>query len=110
MQCRQLLPVVASAWGRTEVLQWAILDEDGPKLGTEMTREIMEEAVDDASRHGQVAGEFFALLRAPSRRKIPDADGSAHLVPFGLRSLTFSLASTPLYSPRFLAFLWSTDA
>lgn len=59
-QGRNLLPVVASAWGRTEVLEWALKS----RYKMDPPRETVEEAVDDASRHGQVAGEFHfvALL------------------------------------------------
>ncbi|GAA5967579.1 hypothetical protein JCM8115_006991 [Rhodotorula mucilaginosa] len=49
-QCEHLLPVVASAWGRRTVLEWA---KDSPfKLNPDPR--IMAEAIDEASRHGQV--------------------------------------------------------
>lgn len=51
-QCQTLLPVVASAWGRVEVLKWATESEF--KLRPD--RNVVAESVDDASRHGQVAG------------------------------------------------------
>lgn len=53
-QCRALLPIVASAWGRVNVLEWA--RDSAFKL--EPDTAILEEAVDEASRHGQVAGTF----------------------------------------------------
>ncbi|ORY81777.1 hypothetical protein BCR35DRAFT_303916 [Leucosporidium creatinivorum] len=56
-QCRNLLPVVASAWGRTEVLEWALKS----RYSMNPPRETVEEAVDDASRHGQVAVLDFWL-------------------------------------------------
>lgn len=59
-QCKTLLPVVASAWGRVEVLEWAIGRES--KFGLRIDENTMTEAVDDASRHGQVAGEFGCLI------------------------------------------------
>ncbi|KAI5477960.1 hypothetical protein MNV49_005752 [Pseudohyphozyma bogoriensis] len=49
-QCQTLLPVVASAWGRVEVLKWATES----KFGLRPDRSTMAEAMDDASRHGQV--------------------------------------------------------
>ncbi|KAK4701266.1 hypothetical protein P7C70_g4967, partial [Phenoliferia sp. Uapishka_3] len=49
-QCYSLLPVVASAWGRVEVLRWATTSEF--KLRPD--RSTTAEAMDDASRHGQV--------------------------------------------------------
>ncbi|GAA5942167.1 uncharacterized protein JCM15063_002027 [Sporobolomyces koalae] len=51
-QLRQLLPVVASAWGRTTVLEWAqhSLALGGLKPDPKTTAE----AIDEASRHGQV--------------------------------------------------------
>lgn len=52
-QCKTLLPIVASAWGRVDVLEWA--QRSSFKL--EPDPQTLEEAVDEASRHGQVAGE-----------------------------------------------------
>lgn len=52
-QCGVLLPVVASAWGRVEVLRWATMSSF--RLRPDV--ETMTEAMDDASRHGQVAGK-----------------------------------------------------
>lgn len=57
-QCEHLLPVVASAWGRRTVLEWA-KDSDF-KLNPDPR--IMAEAIDEASRHGQVQSQS----RAPS--------------------------------------------
>jgi hypothetical protein len=52
-QCEHLLPVVASAWGRRTVLEWA---KDSPfKLNPDPR--IMAEAIDEASRHGQVESQ-----------------------------------------------------
>lgn len=56
-QCEILLPVVASAWGRVEVLEWA--RTSGYNLDPKI--EIIAEAVDEASRHGQVAVLDFWL-------------------------------------------------
>lgn len=53
-QCEHLLPVVASAWGRRNVLEWA--KESEFKLNPDPR--IMAEAIDEASRHGQVESEF----------------------------------------------------
>ncbi|KAM0747488.1 hypothetical protein T439DRAFT_328727 [Meredithblackwellia eburnea MCA 4105] len=62
-QCQQLLPVVASAWGRVEVLRWAV-SESAMKLRPD--RNTMAEAMDDASRHGQVqALEFWKSSGLP---------------------------------------------
>ncbi|GAA5991281.1 hypothetical protein JCM11641_000411, partial [Rhodosporidiobolus odoratus] len=44
------LPVVASAWGRKDVLEWALAREGGMRPDARTTAE----AVDEASRHGQV--------------------------------------------------------
>ncbi|GAA5983694.1 hypothetical protein JCM10908_000383 [Rhodotorula pacifica] len=49
-QCEHLLPVVASAWGRRDVLEWA--KESPFRLNPDPR--IMAEAIDEASRHGQV--------------------------------------------------------
>jgi hypothetical protein len=49
-ECKQLLPVVASAWGRTSVLEWA----QKSKLGLKPDSKTTAEAIDEASRHGQV--------------------------------------------------------
>lgn len=49
-ECRQLLPVVASAWGRTSVLEWA----KNSLLGLRPDSKTTAEAIDEASRHGQV--------------------------------------------------------
>lgn len=51
-QCHTLLPVVASAWGRVQVLRWATESE----FRLRPDRSTMAEAIDDASRHGQVKG------------------------------------------------------
>ncbi|GAA5881214.1 hypothetical protein JCM3774_000655 [Rhodotorula dairenensis] len=48
--CDHLLPVVASAWGRRAVLDWA--NDSDFKLDPDPR--IMAEAIDEASRHGQV--------------------------------------------------------
>ena len=53
-QCGILLPKVASAWGRVEVLKWATQSE----FRLRPDRQTTAEAMDDASRHGQVAGAF----------------------------------------------------
>jgi hypothetical protein len=52
-ECCTLLPVVASAWGRVNVLEWA--QQSAYRLDPDPS--TTEEAIDDASRHGQVAGE-----------------------------------------------------
>ena len=52
-QCRSLLPIVASAWGRVNVLEWA--RDSAFRLHPDPL--VLEEAVDEASRHGQVAGK-----------------------------------------------------
>ncbi|GAA6016065.1 hypothetical protein JCM11491_000657 [Sporobolomyces phaffii] len=49
-QCKRLLPVVASAWGRTSVLEWA----QRSLLGLKPDPRTTAEAIDEASRHGQV--------------------------------------------------------
>ncbi|GJN90488.1 hypothetical protein Rhopal_003499-T1 [Rhodotorula paludigena] len=49
-QCEHLLPVVASAWGRRAVLEWA---KDSP-LRLRPDAKTTAEAIDEASRHGQV--------------------------------------------------------
>ncbi|GAA5962916.1 hypothetical protein JCM3765_005918 [Sporobolomyces pararoseus] len=49
-ECKLLLPVVASAWGRTTVLEWAKDSEFGLRPDSKTTAE----AIDEASRHGQV--------------------------------------------------------
>ena len=46
-RCARLLPDLASAWGRIDVLEWAVA-RGFPLDGT------TEEAMDDASRHGHV--------------------------------------------------------
>lgn len=51
-ECRELLPVVASAWGRTTVLEWANQSD----LGLAPDPKTTAEAIDEASRHGQVQG------------------------------------------------------
>lgn len=50
MQCEELLPVVASAWGRRDVLEWA----QASPFRLNPDPRIMAEAIDEASRHGQV--------------------------------------------------------
>lgn len=52
-ECKSLLPVVASAWGRTTVLEWA----QGSLLGLKPDPKTTAEAIDEASRHGQVEGK-----------------------------------------------------
>ncbi|SGY22806.1 BQ5605_C019g08860 [Microbotryum silenes-dioicae] len=54
-QCRRLLPVVASAWGRVNVLQWA---REGA-YGLDPDSTTIAESMDEASRHGQVAALDF---------------------------------------------------
>lgn len=59
-ECGILLPVVASAWGRTDVLRWA-MESGGGRTRTggfdlRPDKETMAEAMDEASRHGQVEG------------------------------------------------------
>lgn len=49
-QCGSLLPVVASAWGRVKVLEWAM---NSPFQLKPDANELTE-AIDEASRHGQV--------------------------------------------------------
>ncbi|GAA5888264.1 hypothetical protein JCM5296_000252 [Sporobolomyces johnsonii] len=49
-QCKELLPVVASAWGRVRVLEWA----KNSSFGLRPDAKITAEAIDEASRHGQV--------------------------------------------------------
>ncbi|GAA5820426.1 hypothetical protein JCM11251_005621 [Rhodosporidiobolus azoricus] len=49
-RCTELLPVVASAWGRGDVLKWA---KDG-KFKLRPDPRTTAEAIDEASRHGQV--------------------------------------------------------
>lgn len=50
-QCEILLPVVCSAWGRVNVLEWA----RSSAYALNPTTDIIAEAIDEASRHGQVA-------------------------------------------------------
>lgn len=57
-ECKLLLPVVASAWGRTTVLEWAKDSAFGLKPDSRTTAE----AIAEASRHGQVEGEFSLSL------------------------------------------------
>lgn len=52
-QCDHLLPVVASAWGRRAVLDWA----NRAHFKLDPDPRIMAEAIDEASRHGQVESE-----------------------------------------------------
>jgi hypothetical protein len=61
--CGQLLPVVASAWGRVDVLKWAT--ESSFQLRPDAA--TTAEAMDDASRHGQVAGEYTLLEQGEER-------------------------------------------
>ncbi|GAA6006770.1 hypothetical protein JCM10207_009091 [Rhodosporidiobolus poonsookiae] len=49
-ECERLLPVVASAWGRRDVLVWA--KESAFRLRPDAA--TTAEAIDEASRHGQV--------------------------------------------------------
>ncbi|BGP48213.1 hypothetical protein JCM10450v2_004085 [Rhodotorula kratochvilovae] len=49
-QCEDLLPVVASAWGRLDVLEWA----KNSAFGLNPDPKTTAEAIDEASRHGQV--------------------------------------------------------
>ncbi|GAA5850325.1 hypothetical protein JCM8547_001832 [Rhodosporidiobolus lusitaniae] len=49
-RCNELLPVVASAWGRGDVLQWA---KNG-RFRLRPDPKTTAEAIDEASRHGQV--------------------------------------------------------
>ncbi|BGP16216.1 hypothetical protein JCM10213_007073 [Rhodosporidiobolus nylandii] len=56
-RCDELLPVVASAWGRREVLEWAQRRVGGLRPDARTTAE----AIDEASRHGQVAMLDFWL-------------------------------------------------
>lgn len=61
-QCQTLLPVVASAWGRVQVLRWATES----RFGLRPDRSTTAEAMDDASRHGQVEGAWSGLSDAQS--------------------------------------------
>ena len=54
-QCENLLPVVASAWGRVNVLRWATESE----FRLRPDRRTTAEAIDEASRHGQVRGKHI---------------------------------------------------
>ncbi|GAA5908853.1 hypothetical protein JCM6882_005468 [Rhodosporidiobolus microsporus] len=49
-RCTELLPVVASAWGRGQVLKWA---KEG-RFRLKPDAKTTAEAIDEASRHGQV--------------------------------------------------------
>ncbi|GAA6040878.1 hypothetical protein JCM8097_003163 [Rhodosporidiobolus ruineniae] len=49
-RCSELLPVVASAWGRRDVLEWA---KNG-RFRLRPDPRTTAEAIDEASRHGQV--------------------------------------------------------
>lgn len=60
-QCEHLLPVVASAWGRRNVLEWA--KDSTFKLNPDPR--IMAEAIDEASRHGQVESQSPAPRLSP---------------------------------------------
>lgn len=58
-ECTDLLPVVASAWGRLAVLEWA-KDSD---FGLRPSPQTTADAIDEASRHGQVESAFrFPLV------------------------------------------------
>ncbi|GAA5897321.1 hypothetical protein JCM8208_003786 [Rhodotorula glutinis] len=57
VQCQDLLPVVASAWGRLDVLEWA----KNSRFGLSPSPKTTAEAIDEASRHGQVAMLDFWL-------------------------------------------------
>jgi len=63
-ECKSLLPIVASAWGRTKVLEWA----QSSLLGLKPDPKTTAEAIDEASRHGQVEGKpiTFILFSPPS--------------------------------------------
>ena len=56
-QCQDLLPVVASAWGRLDVLQWA----KNSRFGLSPSPRVTAEAIDEASRHGQVQSASLPL-------------------------------------------------
>ncbi|KAK4053882.1 hypothetical protein OIO90_003719 [Microbotryomycetes sp. JL221] len=61
-RCKRLLPVVASAWGRVKVLEWA--RDSTYKLDPEPA--TIAEAMEEASRHGQVAAlDFWLGLNIP---------------------------------------------
>ncbi|BGO99653.1 hypothetical protein NBRC10513v2_003880 [Rhodotorula toruloides] len=49
-ECTDLLPVVASAWGRLAVLEWA----KDSAFGLRPSPQTTADAIDEASRHGQV--------------------------------------------------------
>ena len=64
VQCQDLLPVVASAWGRLDVLEWA----KNSRFGLSPSPKTTAEAIDEASRHGQVqsASSSLALVSPPA--------------------------------------------
>ncbi|KAM0791208.1 hypothetical protein ACM66B_005690 [Microbotryomycetes sp. NB124-2] len=61
-RCKRLLPVVASAWGRVNVLEWA--RDSAYEL--DPSPDTIAEALEEASRHGQVAAlDFWLNLGIP---------------------------------------------
>lgn len=91
-QCEHLLPVVASAWGRRNVLEWA--KESEFKLNPDPR--IMAEAIDEASRHGQVESEFsLGLGRAGCFNH-----GRGRGALSATRELTLFCPFRPLYAPQ----------